>query len=205
MRIMKVNDNTVRIFISFTELADMNLSLADFFQRTTRSEQFFWDLIAKAREEVDFHLDQPFWIQAMVASDDEFVVTVVKQEEQSESEFGQMLQQTINDRRAALRQSVKNAPHDEWVYAFEDLEDAVDAAAAMPLIPDAVSVLYNYEGDYYLAVSKVTPPRKRKNVETILDEYGEAMFFAEGFLREHAETVIADQAVSKLRMLRDAT
>jgi adapter protein MecA 1/2 len=41
MRILKVNDNTVRIFISFTELADRNISLADFFQRSARTEQFF--------------------------------------------------------------------------------------------------------------------------------------------------------------------
>ncbi|MDR1320770.1 MAG: adaptor protein MecA [Gracilibacteraceae bacterium] len=204
MRIMKVNDNTVRIFISFTELADMNLSLTDFFQRTTRSEQFFWDLIAKARDEVGFHLDQPFWIQAMVASNDEFVVTVVKQEEQTETDLEQILQHTINERRSALRQANKTAPREEWVYAFEDLEDAVDAAAALPAAPEAVSALYNYEGEYYIALSKVTAVRKRKNVETILDEYGEAMLFAEGFLREHAEIIIAEQAIPKLKLLRGA-
>ncbi|MDR1603581.1 MAG: adaptor protein MecA [Gracilibacteraceae bacterium] len=202
MRIMKINDNTVRIFISFTELDAMNLSVHDFYQRTTRSEQFFWDLLAKAKEEVDFHLDQPFWIQAMVASD-EFVVTVVKQDEQTEMDLGQILQQAL-DRKLAQRQAPKSAPKEEWVYAFEDLEDAVDAAAALPAAPGSVSTLYNYDGDYYIALSKVTPLRKKKNVETILDEYGEAMFFTEDFLREHAELIIADQAVAKLRRLRGA-
>jgi adapter protein MecA 1/2 len=203
MRIMKINDNTGRSFISFTELADMNLSVTDFFHRTNRSEQFFWDLIAKAREEVDFQLDQPFWIQAMIASDDEFVVTVVKQDEQTETDLGQMLQHVL-ERKSAQRQPAKTAPKEEWVYAFEDLEDAVDAAAALPPAPSAVSALYSYEGDYYIALSKVTPLRKKKNVETILDEYGEAMFFTEGFLREHADLIIADQAVAKLRRLRGA-
>ncbi|MDR0434616.1 MAG: adaptor protein MecA [Gracilibacteraceae bacterium] len=204
MRIMKINDNTVRIFISFTELAEMNLSLADFFQRTTRSEQFFWELIAKAREEVDFHIDQPFWIQAMVETNGEFVVTVAKQEEQAETDLEHILQQAVNERRSASRQPAKAAPKEEWVYAFEDLEDAVDAAVALPAAPEAVSALYNYEGEYYIALSKVAALRKRRNVETILDEYGEAMIFTEGFLREHAEVIIAEQAVPKLKLLRGA-
>ena len=73
MRIQKVNESTIRIFISFTELADRDISMADLFQRSAKSEQLFWELITQAREEVEFNLDQPFWIQASAASNDEFV------------------------------------------------------------------------------------------------------------------------------------
>lgn len=99
MRILKVNESTVRIFISFTELADRDISLADFFQRSPRTEQFFWEMIKKAKDEVDFHLDQPFWIQATVASEDEFVITVIKQEEQIESEINNLIQNNLGEKR----------------------------------------------------------------------------------------------------------
>ncbi|NLP43297.1 MAG: adaptor protein MecA, partial [Peptococcaceae bacterium] len=124
MRILKVNENTVRIFISFTELADRNISLVDFFQRSSRTEQFFWEVISRAREEVDFNLDQPFWVQATVASEDEFVITVIKQDDHIDTEINHIVHTGMEDKRKC-RYSTKSASEQEWVYAFADLEDVI--------------------------------------------------------------------------------
>lgn len=201
MRILKVNDRTVRIFISFTELQDHNISLVDFFQRSSRTEQFFWDLITKVRDEVDFTLDQPFWIQATVASEDEFVITVIKQEDQIEAEINHILQTTLGDKKKESRPSSKFASGQDWVYVFADLEDVISAVKVLPEIFSAVSSLYSFEDEYYLAMSEISPSRKKKVVEAIMDEFGEAIMTSAEFLREHGEVVIAENAIKILKKL----
>lgn len=198
MRILKVNDNTVRIFISFTELADRNIALADFFQRSARTEQFFWELITKAREEVDFNLDQPFWIQATVASEEEFVITVIKQDDDLDAEINHLIQSNLGERKTVSKQSSKIDSND-WVYVFYDFEDVMSAVNLMPEIPQLQSALYEYEQEYYLTLSKLGTSRKKKIAEAILDEYGEALMMTEAFLKEHGDMVIEEQAVKILK------
>lgn len=201
MRILKVNDNTVRIFISFTELADRDISLTDFFQRSARTEQFFWELISKARDEVDFNLDQPFWIQATVASEDEFVITVIKQEDQIEAEINHIIQTSFGEKKKPTKQTSKFSSESDWVYVFSDFEDVVAAVRLLPEIPYIESALYHYEDEYYLTMSRFGTPRKKKIAEAILDEYGESLMMTEAFLKEHGEPIIHENAVKTLKNL----
>jgi len=200
MRILKVNENTVRIFISFAELADRNISLVDFFQRSSRTEQFFWEVISKARDEVDFNLDQPFWVQATVASEDEFVITVIKQDDHIETEINHLVHTGLEDKRKS-RCSTKPAAEQEWVYAFADLEDAISAAILLPDTPGALSALYSYEDEYYLTLSKIGSQRKKKIAEAVLDEFGESVLTTGDFLKEHGEIIIEKDAIDSLKSI----
>jgi len=201
MRILKVNDNTVRIFISFTELADRNISLADFFQRSARTEQFFWELISKARDEVDFNLDQPFWVQATVASEDEFVITVIKQEDQIDNEINHIIQTGFKEKKKVVKPESGTNTEQEWVYVFSEFEDLVSAVSLLPTIINMKSSLYEYEDEYYLAVGKLGSPRKRRIAEAILNEFGESLIMTEDFLIEHAHSVIQEQAFKVLKRI----
>ena len=205
MRILKVNDNTVRIFISFTELEDRNISLGDFFQRSARTEQFFWELITRAKDEVDFHLDQPFWIQATVASEEEFVITVIKQEEQIEAEINHIIQTSFGERKKAPASSSKTSSQQGWVYVFTDFEDVMSAVHLLPENHYIESALYEYEDEYYLALSKFGTPRKKKIAEAILDEFGESIVLTEIYLKEHGRQVIEKEAVKVLKNIGKKT
>ena len=200
MRILKVNENTVRIFISFAELADRNISLVDFFQRSSRTEHFFWEVISKARDEVDFNLDQPFWVQATVASEDEFVITVIKQDDHIDADINHFVHTGLEDMKKS-RSSTKSAAEQEWVYVFEDLEDAISAAALLPDAPGALSTLYTYEDEYYLTLSKIGSQRKKKIAEAVLDEFGESVLTTGDFLKEHGEVVIEKDAINSLKSI----
>ncbi|GAB6173461.1 adaptor protein MecA [Paradesulfitobacterium aromaticivorans] len=188
MRVQKVNDSTIRIFISFTELADRDISMADLFQRSSKTEQLFWELIAQAREEVEFNLDQPFWIQATVASNDEFVITVMKQEEQTEIPVKE------KEKKKPARGRVP-----EWVYAFADFEDVLAVVQRLPQFNNMRSSLFEFEGEYYLSVSRIGVGKKRQLAEAILDEYGDLVTATRDFLIEHAKVIIAAKAVQTLR------
>lgn len=188
MRIQKVNESTIRIFISFTELADRDISMADLFQRSAKSEQLFWELITQAREEVEFNLDQPFWIQASAASNDEFVITVMRQEDNLETPIKE------KEKKRGPRPKVL-----EWVYVFEDFEDVLTAVKRFPDFPRVMSSLYVYEGEYYLAVSHLGSGKKKQYAEALLDEFGEIVDIAKVFLEEHGKAIMSEKALQTLK------
>ncbi len=186
MRIQKINENTLRIFLSFTELAERDISMADLFQRSAKTEQLFWEMISKAGEEVQFVLDQPFWIQATVMSSEEFVITVVKQEYQEEiSEEPK----TKPKRRPRSR---------EWIYRFDDWEQLVNAAKGLgDYLPNRTSVYY-YSPNYYLVLS----PRagaSRQRIEAILKEYGEKVNMTKVYLDEYGKVIQSGNALETIR------
>jgi adapter protein MecA 1/2 len=188
MRVQKVNEHTIRIFISLTELTDRDITMADLFQRSAKTEQLFWELIAQAREEVDFNLDQPFWIQATVATNDEFVITIMKQEEQLESLF----------KEKSVRKPTKTRVT-ELVYAFADFEDLISAVSRLPEFSQLTSALYKLNDEYYLVLKRLGAGKKRLMAEAILDEYGEIVAATGIFLTEHGKSIIPMKAVETLK------
>ena len=187
MRVQKVNEHTIRIFISLTELSDRDITMADLLQRSAKTEQLFWELIAQAREEVEFNLDQPFWIQATVASNDEFVITVMKQED--------VIEGSVKEK--AVRKSSKSRVI-ELVYAFADFEDVLSAVGRLPEFAQLRSALYEFEEEYYLVLNRIGSGKKRLLAEAILDEYGEIVATTGVFLSEHGKSIIPVKAVQTL-------
>jgi adapter protein MecA 1/2 len=189
MRVQKVNDSTIRIFISFTELADRDISMTDLFQRSSKTEQLFWELIAQAREEVEFNLDQPFWIQATVATNDEFVITVMKQEDLGEVPISG---------KEKIKKKTSKPRVQERVYAFRDLEDLLTGIRDLPDFRQLKSSFFQYEDLYYLTLMKLGTGKKRQLAEALLDEYGDSSNLTRAFLIEHGRLIIADKAVQTL-------
>ncbi|TGE32647.1 adaptor protein MecA [Desulfosporosinus sp. Sb-LF] len=187
MRVQKVNEHTIRIFISLTELTDRDITMADLFQRSAKTEQLFWELIAQAREEVEFNLDQPFWIQATVATNDEFVITIMKQEETIEGSV----------KEKAVRKTPKGRVT-ELVYVFADLEDVISVSGRLPEFSQLRSSLYEFEEEYYLVLNRMGSGKKRLLAEAILDEYGEIVATTGAFLSEHGKGIILAKAVQTL-------
>lgn len=187
MRVQKVNEHTIRIFITLTELTDRDITMADLFQRSAKTEQLFWELIAQAREEVDFNLDQPFWIQATVATNDEFIITIMKQEEQLEG----------SNKEKVARKSTKGRVT-ELVYVFADFEDVLAAVGRLPEFNQLRSGLFLFEKEYYLVLNRMGTGKKRLFAEAILDEYGEIVATTGVFLSEHGKVIIPVKAMQTL-------
>lgn len=190
MRVQKVNEHTIRIFISLTELSDRDITMADLFQRSAKTEQLFWELISQAREEVEFNLDQPFWIQATVAANDEFVITIMKQDEQIEGSISII-------KEKGTRKTSKGRVS-ELVYAFADFEDMLSAAGRLPEFNQLRSGLFEFEDEYYLVLSRMGTGKKRLLAEAILDEYGELVGTTGAFLSEHGKTILPIKAIQTL-------
>jgi len=188
MRIQKINDTTLRIFLSFNELAERNISMAELFQRSAKTEQLFWEMIAKAGEEVEFALDQPFWIQATIMSSEEFVITVVKQE-------------SPNEIPLEPKAKPKRRPRSrEWVYRFDDWEQVINFVKAIgENIPGRTS-LYHCNDAYYLVLnSRVLTGAIRQKTEAVLKEYGQKVNMTKAYLEEYGKVIQVGSALETVK------
>ncbi len=188
MRVQKINDNTLRIFLSFNELAERDISMVELFQRSAKTEQLFWEMIAKAGEEVEFVLDQPFWIQATIMSSEEFVITVVKQD-------------SPEDIPPVAKVKPKRRPQSrEWVYRFDDWDQLVSLVKELGETVPGRTSLYHCNSAYYL----VLPLRgltgvTRQKVEAILKEYGDKVNLSKIYLEEYGKVVKLETALETIK------
>ncbi len=178
MRVQKVDESTLRIFLSFSELAERNITMADLFQRSSQTEQYFCDMIAKAGEEVEFTLDRPFWIQAQIMSGDEFVITVMKQDQHEEPE------------EPSQPKAKKRTRHNQWIYRFEDWEQVVTLAASLHDSVPSKSSIYYLNSAYYIVINpRGITGTLRQKVESLLKEYGGKVNCAKVYLEEHGKLI----------------
>ena len=86
MRIEKLNDNKIRIFLNLEDLKEKNINLHDFMSNSLESQDLFLDMLNKAESEVGF-ITQNYRliIEALASSDGNFIFTITRTKPEEES------------------------------------------------------------------------------------------------------------------------
>ena len=63
MRIERVDDTTVKLFITYGDIEARGFSREDLWTNRKRGEEFFWSMMDEINEEEDFVVEGPLWIQ----------------------------------------------------------------------------------------------------------------------------------------------
>ena len=79
MRIEKLNENKIRIFLGIEDLREKNIDLHDFMSNSLESQDLFLDLLTKAEAEVGFKThNYKLLIEALASSDGNFIFTITR-------------------------------------------------------------------------------------------------------------------------------
>lgn len=63
MRIERIDDMTVKLFITYTDIEARGFKREDLWTNRKRGEEFFWSVMEEVNEEEDFVVEGPLWIQ----------------------------------------------------------------------------------------------------------------------------------------------
>lgn len=63
MRIERVDDTTVKLFITYSDIEARGFNREDLWTNRKRGEEFFWSMMDEINEEEDFVVEGPLWIQ----------------------------------------------------------------------------------------------------------------------------------------------
>ena len=237
MKIERIDDKTVKCFISKEELEEFEITYKDFITRSEKAKEVVEEIIEQAIEEVGYKPPQfAMDMQIMMMPDKGMVLTLSEktpedlQKNPALMEYLKEMRKTLEEHfgkpgAEGLPQLPTGLPGEKGVDAQQTGEGAQPGTAQLPdfaifkmatlrdlseyarILPKNLRVescLYADKGEYYLFLQRGHASYKRYSRACIQAlEYGVLFGATEDkivYLDEHAECLIPEKAIAKLRL-----
>lgn len=217
MRIERVDEKTVKCFLSNEELDEYEIDYKDFIMRSEKAKEIVKEIMEQAEIEVGYRPPQfAFDLQIMMVPDQGMVLTFSEKDPMESLDNNQIMDylkgmkeilQHAKDRLAEnskkQKEEQKTQPQ-EAVFAFATLHELIAYARAIPSTMRLKSSVYEADGTYYLLLEKGTASYKNYSKACIQAmEFG-SLYSAEidrmHYLEEHGSVLISEKALKKLRL-----
>lgn len=180
MRIERVDDKTVKCYISNEELEEYDIDYKDFIMRSDKAKEIVQEIIEQAEEEVGYKPPKfAFDLQIMLLPDHGLLLTFSERDPEMKDgdqlmeclkEMKRMLLDTKDkgdkagagkeiqaediplpaDSKTPRKEETKKAPPEFAVFVFSTLGKVLEFAAVLPANLRVESALYGMNGYYYL-------------------------------------------------------
>lgn len=215
MKIERVDDKTVKCFLSNEELDEYDIDYKDFVMRSEKAKEVVQEIIEHATEEVGYIPPRfAFDLQIMMIPEQGLMLTF-SDKDQDVSDSGQLIECLQEMRRILQKareateqmgsgngQRIVEKP-EEAVFIFGSLRNVMDYASALPGNLRVDTTLYEWNGSYYLYLRKGHASYERYSRACIQALEFAALYAAdEGRIlqmKEHGSCLIEEKAVRKLR------
>lgn len=208
MEIERVNDTTIKFFVTYKDIEDRGFDRDEIWYNRERGEELFFEMMNEASDRNDFELDGPLWIQVHALEKGlEIVVTrgqvsggnvkleipVIQDDDEEIRNHLDMLahQETIDSLHEQL----------EIVIGFNDFEDVIALSESF-VIDDVFNELYHFEGKYYLHVVFNDDRYDEDEQDDMLSqmlEYGFESDISIYLIKEYGKEIVANNALPFIR------
>ena len=228
MKIERVDDKTVKCFLSNEELEEYQIDYKDFILRSDKAKQVVQDIILQAEEQVGYKPPKfSFDMQIMLLPDQGLLLTFSESDPvngipgmQQFMDYLREMKRTLEKTKQQLgiegpvqgevqgnsnsdEKSQKMEKPTKAIFAFESIGQVMGFAAALPGNLRVHSALYEMDGRYYLYLEKGAAAYERFSRACIQAlEFGILYGTDETMLlpmAEHGGCLIAEKALQKLR------
>ncbi|NGP44578.1 adaptor protein MecA [Bacillaceae bacterium SIJ1] len=212
MDIERINENTVKFFISYGDIEDRGFDREEIWYSRERSEELFWDMMDEVHHREKFSVEGPLWIQVQ-AMESGLEVIVTKAQF---SKDGEKLELPVSDdnhidvdddetMESLLKKKQEQDDEDEvleFVIRFRDFEDLIQLAHRFT-IESLHNELYSFEDQYYLYVSfdEESEEDRQEDTLSLLLEYGMDSRLSVHRLKEYGKVIFAEEALSQVQNL----
>lgn len=202
MRIERIGENKIRIFVSYDDLEERDIDLDAFNYNSPETQELFWDLMEQAEIELGFDAqDSQLCIEAVTDTDHGFVITITRLEEESEFEsFQKFIKNRYRKKDLSHRKKSSRICSTMLIYAVESFDDLCRLCSLIAPLYRGRSSVYSLDSAYYLVFSGIEGNvANRRQFDSILSEYADKMQnvdFLEGYLNEYGKKLVAEDAVA---------
>lgn len=203
MRIERIDDMTVKLFITYTDIEARGFKREDLWTNRKRGEEFFWSVMEEVNEEEDFVVEGPLWIQVH-AFEKGVEVTISKSKNEDvanmseengmfddfDNQLNELLSQSIKEdietpeaKDKVISDSEASVEHKKQqvqaprtvIFKFDSLESVIDYAYRNDqTVTEFEDLLYMLDHNYYYVVHF----DNSLDEEYIHDFYGQVIEFA---------------------------
>ena len=155
MRIEKLNENKIRIFLGIEDLREKNIDLHDFMSNSLESQDLFLDLLTKAEAEVGFKThNYKLLIEALASSDGNFIFTITRTKPEGS--------QKLKENKPKVKRYTTTPNKALSIYSFNTFDEFCEfcnyiQTSNLNKFIDKLknSSLVLYKGTYYLILSNL--------------------------------------------------
>ncbi|MGI6668683.1 MAG: adaptor protein MecA [Acetivibrionales bacterium] len=205
MKIERIGDNIIRVTITYNDLEEKNIDLDSLNYNTPAAQEFFWDLMEQAEEELGFSLsDSQLIIEPVPDSSEGFVITITRIDGDVEFEsIHKYIKSRMKKSDLRVKRRGRRVYSPLMIYSFRNIGDVCSLANKLDNIYNGESTLFRCRDTYYLTLSRSgLAPASSKSFELLLNEYGTKVTnvnFFEGYLNEYGEKIIEYNALEVLK------
>ncbi len=224
MKIERVDDKTVKCFLSNEEMEAYDIDYKDFIMRSEKAKEIVQEIIEQAAEEVGYKPPKfAFDLQIMMLPDQGVILTF-SEKDPLESKEGEQILECLKEMKKVFESNKAQLKKDDSkdnkdskdkvvnpekrpeiaIFVFPSLGRIMEYASALPQNLRVQSALYVVQDMYYLYLHKGSASYERYSRACIQAlEFG-SLYAAEQdkvlYLQEHGECLIAEKALKKLRL-----
>ena len=216
MDIERINENTVKFYISYIDIEKRGFSRDEIWFNRDKSEELFWEMMDEINDESDFEVEGPLWIQVH-AMDKGLEVTVTRAQisrdgKKVESPFesdenGQYFsnmsesssEESFEDYNGHFSDSSES--QDEFTFLVSDFDDLIPLAKRIELPLYVSTSLYVYKDRYFLyakADAELMNVEEMENMVSILSEYTARSSVTIHRLQEYGKEIMADEVFEQI-------
>ncbi|UZH07458.1 adaptor protein MecA [Heyndrickxia coagulans] len=215
MEIERINENTVKFYISYVDIEKRGFNREEIWYDRERSEELFWEMMDEIHTDDDvFDPEGPLWIQvqalekglevlvtkAQLSKDGQRFELPIPDEKLKELPIGDQLEEFFSENfQTPMQQVFTDGDPLEQVLYFKDFEDLL-ALAKNVRMEDVSTKLYALEGKYYLYVRFPEEETEEANDFKLsqLLEYSDLSSVTSHRLLEYGKLIINSNVFAKL-------
>lgn len=226
MEIERINENTIKFYISYADIEDRGFKREEIWYNRERSEQLFWQMMEELNYKEEFTVEGPLWIQVQALEKGlEVIVTKAQVSKNGETldlfsdddleditdeeALEQMLEQTLPTDESEDADSEDDADMSYTVIvSFKEFEDVIQASHAIGDPLDGINQkLVHYKGKYFLYVEF---PPEQSNVEeqeavmSLIFEFATQAQITLPMLEEYGKVIFSEDVFEQVQSYFEA-
>ncbi|MGM0897737.1 MAG: adaptor protein MecA [Bacillota bacterium] len=213
MEIERINDNTVKFYISYLDVEERGFSRDEIWFNRDKSEELFWEMMDEVNEEADFVMEGPLWIQVQ-AMDKGLEVTVTRAQLTKDGQKLDLPDDIEERRKMFAGEEVGAQEFDEFEPVYEEsdtkkLEYSFVLSEVEELLPIAKrlmympvdTALYHFDGKYYMHVNFDEILHSEKDIKdqlSVITEYLQQSPVTIHRLEEYGKPIFKEDALANV-------
>jgi adapter protein MecA 1/2 len=213
MEIERINDNTVKFYISYVDVEERGFSRDEIWFNRDKSEELFWEMMDEVNEEADFVMEGPLWIQVQ-AMDKGLEVTVTRAQLTKDGQKLDLPDDIEERRKMFAGEEVDSQEFDEFEPVYDDtdkkkLEYSFMLSEVEELLPIAKrlmyvpldTALYHFEDKYFLHISFDEILHSEKDMKdqlSVITEYLQQSPVTIHRLEEYGKPIFKEDALANV-------
>jgi adapter protein MecA 1/2 len=188
MDIERIDDHTVKFYISYIDIEERGFDREEIWYNRDRSEELFWEMMDEVHHEEEFLVEGPLWIQvqaldkgleilvtkAQISKDGHKFELPIPEDKIKDLTGDARMEDLFDHQFNSLTDDSDFEDQLDFVIKFQDFEDVISLSKETGL-DDLPVKLYSFEDKYYLYIEfpeDIYEENEIDNLLSILLEYG---------------------------------